>query len=653
MQTTDNSTRTTASPKSQELNSCIERACDALLNQQKSDGHFIFELEADATITAEYILMVHYLGEEPDKDLEAKMARYLRRIQGAHGGWPLFHKGAFDMSASVKAYFALKMAGDPINAAHMRRARETILSHGGAARSNVFTRTLLALFGDLPWRATPCMPVELMIAPRWFPFRIDMMSYWARTVLVPLLVIADKKPQAKNPRAVHIPELFVIPPEQVRTWPRGGHQTPLLASAFEALDRLLRKASPYFPSASHKRAIGAALAFVDERLNGEDGLGAIFPAMVNSVIMYEALGVPKEDPRRSLARESIDRLVIRHKEEAYCQPCMSPVWDTALAAHALLEAGATRSITSANAALAWLAGRQILDVKGDLAWGKPKARPGGWAFQYNNPHYPDIDDTAVIVMVMERANASLHAPAIARAEEWICALQSDNGGWGAFDANNDRDYLNHIPFADHGALLDPPTADLTARCISMMAQLGRNPETCAPMKKGVEFLLAQQETDGSWYGRWGINYIYGTWSAISALTAAGFPCDDDAIRRAVAWLNHIQNPDGGWGEAGESYHLDHAEHVPAPSTPSQTAWALLGLMAAGEIESATVDRGVTYLMKTSGNNGLWREEYFTATGFPRVFYLRYHGYARYFPLWALARYRNLTETLGKPRSWGM
>ncbi len=653
MQTTDSANRPMASKTHPELKACIVQARDALLRRQKPDGHFIFELEADATITAEYILMVHFLGEEPDQDLEDKMAHYLRRIQGVHGGWPLFHKGAFDMSASVKAYFALKMAGDPINAAHMRRAREAILSHGGAARSNVFTRTLLALYGELPWRATPSMPVELMIAPGWFPFRIDMMSYWARTVLAPLLVIADKKPRAKNPRAVHIPELFVVPPEQVRRWPRGEHQKPWLAGAFEALDRLLKSASPYVPSATHKRAIDAALAFVEERLNGQDGLGAIFPAMVNSVLMYEALHVPKDDPRRSLARKSIDRLIITHEHEAYCQPCMSPVWDTALAAHALLETGDPISIESANSALAWLAERQILDVKGDWAWAKPQARPGGWAFQYNNTHYPDIDDTAVIVMAMERANAAHHAPAIARAEEWICALQSDNGGWGAFDANNDRDYLNHIPFADHGALLDPPTADLTARCISMMAQLGRSPETCAPMKRGIEFLLSRQRHDGSWYGRWGMNYIYGTWSALGALTAAGFSCEDDAIRRAVAWLKSVQNPDGGWGEAGESYKLGHAEHVPAPSTPSQTAWALLGLMAAGGTASHPVARGVAYLTENLGEDGLWREEYFTATGFPRVFYLRYHGYAQYFPLWALARYQNLNDSQRKSRAVGM
>ncbi len=649
----DNTTLSVSVLSSRKLEECIEQARDLLLKRQKPDGHFVFELEADATIPAEYILMVHYLGEEPDQALERKMANYLRRIQGVHGGWPLFYKGPFDMSASVKAYFALKMAGDPVNATHMRRARDIILRNGGASRSNVFTRTLLALYGELPWRATPCMPVELMLAPGWFPFRLDMMSYWARTVLVPLLVIADAKPRAKNPRGVHVPELFVIPAEQVRKWPRGAHQKAWLAGVFEALDSVLRKTSRLFSSAIHTRAMEAARTFVDERLNGEDGLGAIFPAMVNSVIMYDALGVAKEDPRRALARKSIDRLIIEHADEAYCQPCMSPVWDTALSAHALLEVGDRPAVASANMGLNWLAGRQILHMKGDWAWTRPQARPGGWAFQYSNPHYPDIDDTAVIVMAMQRADATLHADAILRADEWVCAMQSDNGGWGAFDANNDKDYLNHIPFADHGALLDPPTADLTARCISMMAQLGRRPETCATQKKAVDFLLALQEQDGSWYGRWGMNYIYGTWSALCALNAAGLAHDHAVMRRAVSWLTDIQNRDGGWGEAAESYNLDYAGHVPAPSTPSQSAWALFSLMAAGEAHAPAVARGAAYLMTNIREDGSWREEQFTATGFPRVFYLRYHGYAQYFPLWALARYRNLRKPQGQSSVLGM
>ncbi len=637
----------------QRLQSAIKRASAALLREQKTDGHFIFELEADATIPAEYILMVHHLGEEPDMALEQKMAAYLRRIQGAHGGWPLVHQGAFDMSASVKAYFALKMAGDPVNATHMRRARDAILKNGGAARANVFTRNLLALYGDMPWSATPTMPVELMLAPAWFPFRIDMISYWARTVLVPLLVIADLKPRARNRLEIHIPELFVTPPGQVRKWPRGAHHKPLLAGAFETLDHALRLASPFFPRNRHQRALEAAVRFVEERLNGEDGLGAIFPAMVNSVLMYDALGVPADDPRRATARKSIDCLIIEKAEEAFCQPCMSPVWDTALAAHALLEVNETATITAAHDALAWLAPRQILDVKGDWAWTNPQARPGGWAFQYNNPHYPDLDDTAVIVMAMHRAAPEQYEQAISRASEWITAMQCDNGGWAAFDRDNDKDYLNHIPFADHGALLDPPTADLTARCISMLAQLGATQDTNEPLARAVNLLLSQQEKDGCWFGRWGMNYIYGTWSALCALHAINLPDDHPAIRKGAAWLRSIQNLDGGWGEGAESYQIDYTRHTPAPSTASQTAWALLGLMAAGETDAPETARGIDYLLRNMGDDGCWREPHFTATGFPRVFYLRYHGYPRYFPLWALARYRNLRQTQSEPPHRGM
>ena len=653
MQIMDNKTLPQEACANDDLDTAIARARDGLLKTQKPDGHFLFELEADATIPAEYILMVHYLGEEPNHALEQKMAAYLRRIQGVHGGWPLHYQGAFDMSASVKAYFALKMAGDPINASHMRRARAAIIANGGAARSNVFTRILLALYGEMPWRATPTMPVELMLAPKWFPFRLDMISYWARTVLVPLLAICDLKPRARNPRGIHMEELFVIPPDQVRKWPRGEHQKPWLAGAFEALDSILRIASPHFPSSTHKRAMNAAQAFVEERLNGEDGLGAIFPAMVNSVLMYDALGVPADDPRRAAARKSIDRLIVENENEAYCQPCVSPVWDTALSAHALLEVGDEPSVQAANKGLQWLTHRQILDVKGDWAQSKPDVRPGGWAFQYANAYYPDLDDTAVIVMAMNRADPAHYAPQISRAREWLQGLQSANGGWGAFDVDNDKDYLNHIPFADHGALLDPPTADLTARCLSMMAQLGEKPETNIAMQKAVTYLLSNQETDGSWFGRWGMNYIYGTWSALCALNALGAERERDAMTRAAAWLKSIQNPNGGWGESAESYKLDYTRHTPAPSTASQTAWALLGLMAAGEAHSAEAAKGISWLLSNRNEQGGWDEPYNTATGFPRVFYLRYHGYARYFPLWALARYRNLKMSDRARTTWGM
>lgn len=640
------------------LEAGIGAATQALLGMQRPDGHWVFELEADATIPAEYVLLRHYLGEEVDRDLEAKIGNYLRRIQGKHDGWPLFNDGAFDMSASVKAYFALKMIGDPIDADHMRRAREAILARGGAANSNVFTRALLALYGVAPWRAVPVMPVEIMLLPSWFPFHLYKISYWARTVITPLLVLQTLKPKARNPKGVSIDELFIEPPAGLKLAPKAPHQKWSWFVFFRVVDNVLRAAEPYFPARSRKRAIDKAVAFVTERLNGEDGLGAIFPAMANSVMMFDVLGYPKDHPDVKIARASIDKLLVIKPDEAYCQPCVSPVWDTVLTCHALLETSRDGASAPVQKGLDWLKPLQVLDVAGDWVEQSPGVRPGGWAFQYANPHYPDLDDTAVVVMAMDRADRTpgsspRFAPAIERAREWIVGLQSRNGGWAAFDANNDREYLNNIPFSDHGALLDPPTADLTARCLSMLAQLGERPATNQAMARAIDFLRRDQHPEGSWYGRWGMNYIYGTWSVLCALNAAEMPHDAPEIRKAVNWLISIQNADGGWGEDGTSYKLDYHGHEAAPSTASQTAWALLGLMAAGEIDHPSIARGVAYLLGTQNREGLWDEQLFTATGFPRVFYLRYHGYPKFFPLWALARYRNLKESNTRKVAFGM
>jgi squalene-hopene/tetraprenyl-beta-curcumene cyclase len=643
-----------------ELDRRIASATEALLSERKSDGHWCFELEADATIPSEYVLFRHFRGEPEDIGLEAKIANYLRRIQGAHGGWPLFHEGDFNISASVKAYFALKMIGDPIDAPHMQRAREAILAHGGAAQSNVFTRALLALYGQVPWRAVPTMPVEITLLPSWFPFHLDKVSYWARTVMVPLFVLQALKPKPINARNTHIPELFVTPPEQVRTWPKGPHQKAPWTQIFGAIDVVLKSVEPAFPSFTRRRAVEKAREFVDERLNGRDGLGAIFPAMVNAVLMYDALGVPPNDPRVVTARESIDLLLVIKDHEAYCQPCLSPVWDTALVSHALHEVGTEDAERAGNEALEWLKPLQILDVAGDWSAQRPDVRPGGWAFQYANPHYPDLDDTAVVVMSMDRARQRVggekradYDAAIERGREWIVGLQSRDGGWAAFDADNTHHYLNNIPFADHGALLDPPTADLTARCVSMLAQLDEELPTSPELSRGVAWLMHDQHEEGSWFGRWGMNYIYGTWSALSALNAAGVDPQAPTVRKAVDWFIRIQNADGGWGEDGSSYKLDYKGYEPALSTPSQTAWAILGLMAAGEVEHPAVARGIAYLAGSQDSGGLWNETRFTAVGFPRVFYLRYHGYAKFFPLWAMARYRNLRRGNSRTVAYGM
>ena len=634
------------------LDVAVDRAATALAAAQRPDGHWVFELEADATIPAEYILLRHYLGEPVDGDLETRTGRYLHRLQGDHAGWGLYHGGAFDISASAKAYFALKMIGDDVDAPHMARARAAILRAGGAAAVNVFTRIQLALFAAGAWDTVPTMPPELILAPRWFPVHLGKMAYWARTVIVPLLVLGVLKPVARNPRGVRVDELY-LPQATVRPKSNVAGAKAFWRAAFGALDVALKAGEGLWPKRLRQRAIDRCVAFVVERLNGDDGLGAIYPAMANSVMMFDALG---DTVHRDIARTAVEKLIVRRDDgEIYCQPCLSPVWDTALAAHAMLEVRSPAAEAAADAGLDWLIPRQVLDVKGDWADSAPDLRPGGWAFQYNNAHYPDLDDTAAVVCALDRARGrvgSRYDAAIARGTEWTVGLQSKDGGWGAFDADNSYHYLNNIPFADHGALLDPPTADVSARVVSMLAQLGEPPSSDR-MRAAVAYLVKEQEADGSWFGRWGVNYIYGTWSALCALNAAGMTDADAPVRRGTAWLVAIQNPDGGWGESCDSYALDRAGHVPAESRASQTAWALLGLMAAGAVEHPAVARGVAWLTAQQRADGAWPEEHYTGGGFPRVFYLRYHGYTKIFPLWALARYRNLRDANDPKVSWGL
>ena len=619
------------------LDRVIDSAKARLKALQRPDGEWSFELEADATIPSEYILLQHFL-DEVEPEIERKIAAYLRANQSEHHGWPLFYGGDLDISASVKAYFALKLAGDSPDAPHMRRAREAILAHGGAARCNVFTRITLALFGQVPWRAVPVMPVEIMLLPKWFPFHLDKVSYWSRTVMVPLLIIQAHRPRARNPRDVHIRELFVTPPEHERDY--FAHRGPL-ARLLLALDRMLRVVEPAFPKAPRKRAIKAAEAFVLERLNGEHGLGAIFPAMSNSVMALDCLGYSRDDPSGAVARKSIEKLLTIKNGEAYCQPCVSPLWDTCLAMHALLEASEPDDSPTMTAAADWLKSKQILELRGDWATSRPDLRPGGWAFQDENPHYPDIDDAAVVVMALDRGGNGANAESVSRGVEWVEGMQSSNGGWGAFDVDNTCYYLNQIPFADHGALLDSPSVDVTARCVGMLCQLGYGRDR-PQVARALDYLKEMQEPDGSWFGRWGTNYVYGTWSALCAFNAAGEDFAAPHIRRAVAWLKDRQHADGGWGENGDTYYPDRRNLAKA-STPSQTAWALLGLMAAGEVECEAVRRGVEFLLEARRSGAKWDEKQYTAVGFPRVFYLRYHGYSAYFPLWALARYRNLRQ----------
>ncbi len=616
------------------LEAAVERARAALEQHQQTDGHWVYELEADCTIPAEYILMMHFM-DEIDEALQAKIAVYLRANQASHGGWPLYHGGDFDISCSVKIYYALKIAGDDPDAPHMARAREAILSHGGAAHANVFTRIALALFEQVPWRAVPYIPVEIMILPRWFFFHLSKVSYWSRTVMVPLFILCTLKPKAANPKQVNICELFVVPPEEEQHYFRPTTQ---LSRLFFALDQMGRAIDPFIPAALRRHAIKLAEQWFTPRLNGVDGLGGIFPAMVNAYEALALLGYPADHPYRRDTKAALEKLLVIGEESAYCQPCLSPVWDTGLACHALYEAAGRKSTETINRGLEWLKDRQLSDEPGDWRENYPDLKGGGWAFQYNNAYYPDLDDTAMVAWIMRLADADKYREPIDRAAAWLAGMVSKNGGYASFDADNTHYYLNSIPFADHGALLDPPTSDVTARVVALFG-LMKDPRYSHELKRAIEFLKDEQEKDGSWFGRWGTNYIYGTWSVLAALPLAGEDPNQPYIRRAVDWLKGCQHIDGGWGESNDSYYPERRNR-PYPSNAFQTAWALLGLMAAGETDSEAVRRGVEYLLKHQGQDGLWHEESFTAPGFPRVFYLRYHGYAKFFPLWALAQYRN-------------
>lgn len=619
-----------------DIQDAVNQASQALIAAQKKDGHWCFELEADCTIPAEYILMMHYL-DSVDATLEKQIAIYLRKKQNADGGWPLYYGGKAEVSCSVKVYYALKLVGDSESEPHMQLAREKILQLGGAAKANVFTRIMLALFEQVPWRAVPFIPVEVFLLPKWFPFHLDKVSYWSRTVMAPLLVICSLKPKAKNPRQIHIPELFVTKPDQVK------HYFPirsLLNRCFLVLDHLGRSIEPYIPKKMRQKALKKANEWITARLNGEDGLGAIFPAMMFAYKALLLLGYAPTHRYCVEAWQALEKLIVRRESWAYCQPCLPPVWDTGLCILALQAEGSPASLQAASAGLRWLEQRQILQGPADWQSYQPNLLPGGWAFEYRNDYYPDLDDTAAVGWAMYQQSADKFQFALDRAANWLAGMQNEHGGFASFDQNNTHYYLNEIPFADHGALLDPPTSDVTARCITFFALYNRSQDR-EMLNKAVNFLLSEQETNGSWFGRWGTNYIYGTWSALVALIAAKVDDQHPAIRRAVLWLESKQHADGGWGEHNDSYFDWQQDYQ--PSSSYQTAWALLGLMAVGEVKNPVVAKGIQYLLSTQEAEGLWEDPWFTAPGFPRVFYLRYHGYCKYFPFWALAQYRRLSH----------
>lgn len=650
--------RTVSSPRPQgglapgmAVDAALEQGVEILLQRQHPTGFWVHELEADATITSEYLLLRRWL-QIADPAIEAKAIRHLLAVQLPDGGWPIYHNGPANISASVKAYFALKMTGVSPEATAMLKARQAVLELGGITRVNVFTKILLALFGEYPWVGVPCMPVEICLLPRWFYFNLYEISYWSRTVLMPLLIIFAHRPVRPVPASARLDELHLVPREQADYSLPRDPELFTWRNFFLVVDRILRIHDRLVRWPFRARAIRLATRWMLERMQGEGGLGGIFPAMSNSVVALTCLGYSPEDPVVRKALAEIDALRIETADTLRVQPCLSPVWDTALTISTLVEAGLPPDHPALARAGEWLLGRQTRR-NGDWRLKVPGTPPGGWAFQFENEFYPDVDDTAAVLTALRKIRVrdeEAKTRAIARGLNWVLAMQGKDGGWGAYDKDNNRMVFNLIPFADHGALMDPSTEDLAGRVLETLGYLGFRPDEPAA-ERAIAFLEARQCGDGSWYGRWGVNYLYGTWSVLAGLARIREDLRAPYVRKAVAWILNRQNPDGGWGESCYTYNDSRSAGM-GKSTASQTAWALLGLLHAGEAAHPAVERGIRFLLETRAPHGLWDEAEFTGTGFPRVFYLRYRGYPAYFPLWALALYRRALagETRGREAS---
>ncbi len=619
----------------------IGDARGALAARQEPAGFWVFDLEADVTIPAEYLILQRFLQRDIDKGLRERLTCYIRRKQLPDGGWPLYEGGFSDISATVKGYFALKLSGDSPDAEHMVRAKQLILSLGGAAHVNVFTRIMLALYGQIPWRTVPAIPVQIMLLPRWFFFHIDKVSYWSRTVIVTLLIFCSRRTVCKLRPEEGLPELFVSSPESIRhidKYVSGRMRKNFLIF----IDRLLKKGNRLIAPLWREKATKLAESFILEKMSCENGIGAIFPPMVNCLVTLHVLGYSKDHPHMARGIKALDDLLLDRGDESFCQPCFSPVWDTCLALAAMEESAAgAGGWQGRESAIKWLLERQI-KVSGDWSCNAPFLEPGGWAFQFENDFYPDTDDTAMVVMALLRAGVmdkEEYMEPLGKAVNWILGMQNKDGSWGAFDIDNNYTYLNDIPFADHGALLDPGTSDVTGRCVEALSMLGYRRDF-PPVARAIEFLRSEQEECGAWFGRWGVNYIYGTWSVLVALKQAGEDMSLPYIKKAAQWLRSVQNVDGGWGETCYSYS-NAALAGMGESTPSQTAWAIMALMSVLGWDDEAVRRGVDYLKKNQRSDGEWDEKFYTGTGFPRVFFLKYHGYRLYFPLWALGVYDRL------------
>ncbi len=634
------------------LESALQKGQHWLLSRQNLDhGFWVEELEADTTLTSDYLALRRFLGLV-DPEQERKLVCYLLHTQLDDGGWPIYSGGPADTSATVRAYFALKLSGVSADEPVMQRARALILQRGGVAQANVFTKIMLALFDQYDWRGLPCMPPEIFLAPQWFYFNLYAVSYWSRAVIIPLLIVFTHRPLCTIPREQGIEELFVKPlrPEDFSQVPPLHRDSTLLSwrNFFVWVDSLLRLYEAYPIKFLRKKSLKEAERWMIDHMDGEGGLGAIFPAMAYSILALRALGYATDHPLIQKALGEIEQLLVYSSSASstaptmlHMQPCHSPIWDTTLTMHALIESGVPLEHQAFTKADLWLRSRQSRKV-GDWVVSSPDAKPGGWSFQYENDWYPDVDDTAAVITAMAKihqAETPDFDEELQRGFRWALAMQGSDGGWGAYDKDNNKLIFNKIPFADHQALLDPSTADLTGRCLEMLGALGYD-QSHPAVGPALEFLQMEQESNGSWYGRWGVNYIYGTWCVLSGLRAIGVDMTAPWIQKSVSWLESMQNSDGGWGESCESY-ADLKMAGRGASAASQTSWALMALLQAGEADSLSVVRGVNWLIRHQREEGVWDEPFHTGTGFPRVFYLRYHGYFKYFPIWALGMYRNV------------
>ncbi len=632
----EKSRRNRAEPFPEErLEEAIARSRSYLLQQQNAEhGYWVGEVEANSTLTSEYIFFMHFM-ETVDELRQRKMVHYLKETQLPEGSWNIYYGGPGDLSTTLEAYTAMRLAGEDPASRPMAAARDFILSHGGIEKARVFTKIFLALLGVRPWMECPALPPEIMFFPRGFVFNIYEMSSWARATVVPLLILWHYKPSIRAPEGFNLDELR---PEGTERPGKNFPDARGIERLFLAADRVLKLYERRPIKWIRKRALASAERWILDRQDPTGEWGGIMPAMMNSLMALKCLGYPLTHPAVRKGLEAVHRFAIEDSHSLRLQSCVSPVWDTANTCLALLASGLDPRHEAIKKATDWLWTKQTQE-KGDWAVKNPDAVPGGWPFEFANEYYPDNDDTLAVLTVFKQSGTDGENPeAWYRGLNWLLSMQSRNGGWGAFDIDNDRELWNRIPFADHKSMLDPPTSDLTGRVLEFLGGIGYGMDF-EPARRAVRFLEAEQEPDGSWFGRWGVNYLYGTWCVLCGLRAIGYDMGHPRIRRAVGWLLSCQNEDGGWGESCLSYDDPLSKGKAGRSTASQTSWALMGLIAAGETDSPAVRNAVAYLLRTQNERGSWDEEEFTGTGFPRFFYLRYHMYRDYFPLLALARYR--------------